>query len=67
LVAREKKGAVIESTEQAWLQMQEIMSTNKVKSIDGKKIDIKADTFCLHGDGKNAVELITYIRQCLSQ
>ena len=31
---------------------------NKVVSKNGKIIDLKADTICVHGDGKHALNLL---------
>ncbi len=39
---------------------------NKVVSINGKTIDIKADSICVHGDNGAAIELVKKIRASLA-
>ena len=39
------------------------MIDGKVKTIQGNLKDIKVDTFCVHGDSKNAVEILKTLRQ----
>jgi len=39
----------------------------KVKSIDGKEIDIKAETICIHGDNQEAVDFAVIIRKALTE
>ena len=65
LVSRGKEGAVIKDIKKAWEQMQMLIEQGQVKTREGEFIAIKADTFCLHGDEDNALDLIEYIRQCL--
>ncbi|MBL4659808.1 MAG: LamB/YcsF family protein [Alcanivoracaceae bacterium] len=65
LVSRSNDNAVITDLDQAWQQMSSIVNQGQLKSVEGDLVSIKADTFCLHGDEKNAVALIQHIRQCL--
>lgn len=37
----------------------------KIDTIDGKLIDVKADTICIHGDAPNAVNIIRTLREGL--
>jgi UPF0271 protein len=37
----------------------------KVTSIDGKEIELKADTLCVHGDNPSAVQMVQKIRRDL--
>lgn len=66
LVSRDKGNALISDKNTAWLQVSTMINAGKVKSIDGKMVDIKADTFCVHGDSKNALELVKHLHQCLN-
>jgi UPF0271 protein len=65
LVSRSDKNAVISDASEAWQQMSEMIHHGVITSIEGDKIPIKADTYCIHGDQANAIEIIKYIRQCL--
>lgn len=40
---------------------------NKVVSKNGKEIDLKADTICVHGDGAHALEFVSQIREKLTK
>ena len=42
-----------------------MISSEKVKTIEGLEIDIKADTYCVHGDNPKAVDLIKNLTQKL--
>ncbi len=66
LVSRNKAGAVITDEEEAVKRVIEMVSKGTVTSITGKKIRIKADSVCLHGDGVKAVEFAKGIRQRLT-
>jgi UPF0271 protein len=44
-----------------------MITEKKVTSVNGNEISIKADTICVHGDGKKAVEFVTAIYQSLKQ
>lgn len=65
LVSRDKPSAVIRDKLKAWQQIKSIIETGKVATVDGQMVAIKADTFCVHGDNDNALEILQYIRQCL--
>jgi 5-oxoprolinase (ATP-hydrolysing) subunit A len=56
LTPRSQPNALIENEEQAVKQALQMILQNTVTTISGKTIFIKADTICLHGDGKHAVE-----------
>lgn len=63
LVSRQKENAVISESELVYEQLYEMAFKQNLKSILDKKIAIKADTFCIHGDNKNAVTILKYIHQ----
>ena len=46
-------------------QVLQMINDQTVTATDGKKIPIKADTVCIHGDGENAVEFAKTIREKL--
>jgi UPF0271 protein len=65
LVARSEKNAVITDAQLAWQQMSQMIKHKKVLCVEGELVDIKADTYCLHGDEKTALSLVKYLHQCL--
>lgn len=58
LVARTHKNAVITDINQIKKQVAAIINNEKLTTITGEKVAIKADTFCVHSDTKNAVEIV---------
>ena len=66
LVSRKQENAVITDTQEALEQVIKMVTKRKVTTIDGKEIDISADTICVHGDGKHALEFVKQIRKQLS-
>lgn len=67
LVSRSRDDAVITDLGEAWQQMSDILATGHVTSVEGDRVKISAETFCLHGDEKNALDMIRYISQCLGR
>ncbi len=65
LVSRDRPHAVISNKQKAWNQVKSIIETGKVPAINGQMLAIKANTFCVHGDNKNAFEILQHIHQCL--
>ncbi|MFA9375232.1 MAG: LamB/YcsF family protein [Lachnotalea sp.] len=63
LVARTKPGAMITDSELAIQQVISMIKEGKVKTINGRYIDIKADSVCVHGDGANALEFVSRLRE----
>ena len=56
LTPRSQPNALIENTDKAIQQVLMMTKHGKVKTVSGKEIAIVAETICIHGDGKNAVE-----------
>ncbi|OFN97096.1 lactam utilization protein LamB [Staphylococcus sp. HMSC077B09] len=67
LVSRKEADAVITNTEEALDQVLKMVIENKVVSKNGKEIDLKADTICVHGDGAHALEFVSQIREKLTK
>jgi UPF0271 protein len=63
LVSRTKPGAMITDSKQAMEQVISMVKTGKVKTINGRLIDIKADSVCVHGDGEKALEFVSRLRE----
>lgn len=65
LTSRSKPGALIEDPDKSISQVLEMINTGVVTTITGKKIAIKAETICIHGDGVHAVEFAKTINETL--
>ena len=65
LVARSKPGAVIHDPEAAVARAVKMAKEGKVISINGKEIDIRADSICVHGDNPKAIETVIKLRNVL--
>lgn len=63
LVSRGQENAVITCEKEAFNHLFTMISDKKVCTISQRKISIKADTFCIHGDNKNAIALLQYIKK----
>lgn len=67
LVSRKEPDAVITNTDEALEQVLKMVMNNKVTSKNGKEIELKADTICVHGDGAHALEFVQQIREKLTK
>ncbi|MFL9481798.1 5-oxoprolinase subunit PxpA [Chitinophagaceae bacterium LWZ2-11] len=65
LTPRSLPNALIESDDEALLQVLNMVKKQNVTSVTGKIIAITAETICLHGDGKHAVSFAKLIHQSL--
>ena len=65
LVARSKEGAMIHDENEAIERVVKMIKEQKVTSITGKEIPIKADSICIHGDGEKALLFVKKIREKL--
>ncbi len=61
LVPRSQKGASHNHMEPIKKQITELLEKGTITSVDGKVIDIKADTLCIHGDGPLALDIAEFI------
>ncbi|MBE0650248.1 MAG: LamB/YcsF family protein [Bacteroidales bacterium] len=67
LVPRSKSGSVIHNAELCNQRVIQMLLENTVEAIDGSKIQIKADTICIHGDNPAALELAYSLRKHLEK
>ena len=67
LVSRSEPDAVIENTDEALAQVLKMVKENKVVSRTGEVIPLQADTICVHGDGKHALDFVQKIRNTLQK
>ena len=65
LVSRDKSNALITNDADLFSHVFKMISTQKVKAINGAEIEIKADTFCIHGDNFEAENLVKNLRRNL--
>lgn len=65
LVPRTQDRAIIQSPKKAWKQLFQMISENKVKTIDKQFIPINATTYCIHSDHKDSVAILKYIHSRL--
>ena len=63
LLSRKEKNALITDPNGVLLHVLEMMNDGKVTTISGKRIPIKACTFCVHSDTKNALEILKKLNQ----
>ena len=61
LTPRTQPNALVTDGQSAIEQALKMVKEGKVTTINGKEINLKADTICLHGDGKHAVEFARMI------
>ncbi|PTM09505.1 MAG: lactam utilization protein LamB [Bacteroidetes bacterium] len=66
LVSRLKDNAVILDVDEMTSHIKSMILRNKVKSINGVEVSIKAETICVHGDNPEALKLIQNLRQNLT-
>ncbi|MBK0347942.1 LamB/YcsF family protein [Aerococcaceae bacterium zg-ZJ1578] len=62
LVARHLPGAMIHDEHEAITRVVKMVKTGTVTSVNGKEIEIKADSICVHGDGEKALAFVQAIR-----
>ena len=61
LVSRNNDHALIQTKEKVLSHVLNMYRANKVTTVTGQEIPILVDTFCIHGDSSNAVELVKYL------
>ena len=67
LCPRSQEGAVIEDAKEALTQAQAIARGQAIKTVDGSRILLKADTLCLHGEEPRAAELARLLAESLKR
>jgi UPF0271 protein len=63
LTPRNQPNALITNDEDAIRQVVKMVKEHKVKTVDNQEIEIKADTICLHGDGRFALPFAKRIHE----
>ncbi|RLD27484.1 MAG: lactam utilization protein LamB [Bacteroidetes bacterium] len=67
LVSRNEKNAIISDSEELFNHVLRMIMHQKVKTINGVELKLKAKTFCIHGDNPKAVNLIRDLKEKLEQ
>jgi UPF0271 protein len=67
LTRRGTPGALVTDPEQAARRAVRMVLEQAVEARDGTRIDVRADTICIHGDGVNAAATASLLRQRLQE
>lgn len=67
LVSRSLNNAIITDLDTVYGHVYKMISQHKVKTISGVEVEIKADTFCIHGDHPEALKLLQFLTEKLQQ
>ena len=67
LTPRSVPGALIEDVWEAVTQVLQMINEGTVKTVTGKVIPIVAETICIHGDGKHAIEFAKSIHKAIRE
>lgn len=67
LVSRKNPGAMIKDPETVTRRVIKMITEGKVTAIDGREVELKVDTVCVHGDNPRAVELVKHLRTGLER
>lgn len=67
LMPRSQPNALIEDAGKAIQQVLQMIKEGTVTTVSEKQIPIVAETICIHGDGKNAVEFAKHISEAIKK
>lgn len=67
LVSRRLENAMIHDTDLCISRVLRMIKEGKVTAVNGKDIEITADTVCIHGDNKMALEFAVKLREAFNQ
>lgn len=65
LVSRTKNNALLVESDSVLNHVCNMVLNKKVTTINGNNIDIKAETFCVHGDNSEAINLVKNLKKDL--
>jgi UPF0271 protein len=63
LVSRIKANATMTDSKAIISHVSSMVNDRKVKTLSGKQIPIEANTFCIHGDNKNVIEILLALNE----
>lgn len=58
LVSRTLQNAMITNSEEVLAHVKRIVQRSKVRTVQGNEREIKAQTFCVHGDNENVLDIL---------
>lgn len=61
LRSRSKEGALHQTPQKVWSQLSQMVKNKTVTTYGGKVISVQANTYCIHGDHPNAVNILQYL------
>lgn len=67
LVPRSQSGAVIHDPDEAIARVVTMVKKGEVTAITGEKVEMKADSICVHGDNPEAVDFVKKIKETLEK
>lgn len=67
LMPRNRAGAVINDVSIAGGRAVEMAKYGKVRSFEGKPVSVTADSLCVHGDSRNALQIVEKTRRRLEE
>ncbi len=67
LTPRSRPDALIETVERASTQALRMATSGDVESVDGKTVQVRAETVCIHGDGPHALAFARTISSLLRE
>ena len=67
LVSRAQENALLSEEKEVFNHVLSMIKSGKVKTISGVERLIKVDTFCIHGDAKNAFRIAKYLHKNLKK
>jgi UPF0271 protein len=67
LVSRSQNNAIITNSNDVFDHVYNMIFQQKVKTISGVEVGIKANTFCVHGDNPKALKLLQFLTKKLQQ
>jgi UPF0271 protein len=65
LVPRTESGALLHDPEEISSRMVEMVTTGRMRSVEGEEITVSARSICVHGDTPGAVAMAVALRQAL--
>ena len=64
-MSRSNENAVITDVDNMIVHVQNMILHQKVKTVHGVEVGIKAETICVHGDNPEAIKLVRKLHQKL--
>ncbi|NIZ91697.1 LamB/YcsF family protein [Kineococcus rubinsiae] len=65
LLSRREPGAVLHDPDEVAERMVQLVRTGTVEAVDGTRVDVRADSLCVHSDSPGAVAMAQAVRTAL--